>query len=84
MEENSKKNSLKKNKMPKKKEDESYSIFDNSKKEITKGEYDNRVKNSFLFMRSHLSRPYIFEIKPDSQKRKIKKKKAIFSIAFEI
>ena len=80
MAENSKQNSLKKNKMSKKKEDESYSIFDNSKKEITKEEYNNRVKNSFLFMRSSLSRPYILEIKPDSKKRKIKKKKAYFQL----
>ena len=80
MAENSKQNSLKKNKMSKKKENESYSIFDNSKKEITKEEYNNRVKNSFLFMRSSLSRPYILEIKPDSKNRKIKKKKAYFQL----
>ena len=80
MEEISKINSLKKKKMKIKKEDESYSIFDNSKKEISKEEYDNRVKSSVLFMRNPLSRPFLLEIRPDSKKKWRKKKRIYFRL----
>ena len=74
MEENSKQEPLKKDKIIIK-EQKRYSLFSNNKKEITKEEYDHRVKNSFFFMRSPLSNQIVLQIRDDSKKRKKKKKK---------
>ena len=75
MEENSKQESLKKDKILIK-EPKRYSLFSNNKKEITKEEYDHRVKNSFFFMRSPLSNQIVLQIRDDSKKRKKRRRKS--------
>ena len=74
MEENSSKKALKKNELLGKEEDKRSTIFSKYKGDITQKEYDLRIRNSFFFMRSPLSNKMIFEARPESRKKRKKRK----------